>query len=274
MVTKRRALSVIGGLAFAFSTIIFAPLGVFSVITELITLLAFNEFLWMYHVNDDIGLYTISMAVFAIQSIAFLFPPLRSPGGALTLTPLTILTIALITQQIEEKNFGQILVILLGTAYVSFLLYYLVLLRAMPDGRELMIVLAIGTFGRNLGALVSGHLIRRGHTMLPKVSPRKTYEGTVGGLVFTLLIVSLSGHWLLPVLNLGDLIAISFLIGTLGQVGDLVESWLKRNASVINSGQILPGQGGILDSVDSLIFTAPALYFYIVIRMSVAGLHV
>ena len=85
----------------------------------------------------------------------------------------------------------------------------------------------------------------------------------MGGLVTSLVVAWLASRWFLPVLSAGDSLVLGFLLGVLGQLGDLTESMFKRGAGVKDSGYWIPGHGGILDKVDSLIFTAPAFYYYL-----------
>jgi len=269
MISKQRLLTVTVGWALAFVFLSLASIEVFNVIICVIALVAFNEFLRMYRVNKNIGFHLASLIIFMILSASFTYPRFRNLGIDLTLAPLIILALAL-TQKTEQTRANQIVIIIIGLAYLSFLLNYLVLIRVLPNGRELILVLSLGTWARDLGAFVFGQLMRQRHVIQPEVSPKKTYEGAVGGLVFALIAVIASATWLIPDWTLIDMIATSILIGVLGQVGDLVESWFKRNASVIDSSRILPGQGGFLDSIDSFIYTAPAMYFYIVLRMTMA----
>lgn len=269
MISKQRLLTVAVGWALAFVFLSLASIELFNVIICLIALLAFNEFLRMYRITENKGFHLTALIIFIILGASFIYPRFRSLGIDLTLAPLIILAVAL-TQKTEQVKIKQVAIIITGLAYLGFLLNYLVLIRVLPNGKELILILSLGTWGRDLGAFAFGHLLRQRHVIKPEVSPNKTYEGAVGGLTFTLIAVITSATWLVPTWTLIDMIATSILIGLLGQIGDLVESWFKRNASVVDSSRILPGQGGILDSIDSFIYTAPAMYFYIVLRMPTA----
>ncbi len=266
MISIKRVFSAAVVLLIAFITALIAPLFIYISVVSLVALLAFIEFLHMYHVNNNKGLYFVSITIFIFLCISCFFPNTRNSGLGLTIASLTIMALGLATQKIGGKHFEQLASCIVGTVYIAPLLYYLVLMRLGPEGSGFIILLGIGTGIRDLGSMLSGRVLRPGHTMLPMVSPRKTYEGAFGGLLFTLIAVIIASRWLIPTWNIYDAIAISLLIGTFGQVGDLVESWFKRNANAINSSNILPGQGGILDSFDSLIFTAPVLYFYVLLR--------
>jgi phosphatidate cytidylyltransferase len=117
----------------------------------------------------------------------------------------------------------------------------------------------------DMGAYLTGSVIGR-HQMIPHISPKKTWEGFGGALVFSLL-ASLAlyklmpGH--LPVLTMAHATVLGLLLGFAAVIGDLAESIIKRSTGVKNSGNMLPGIGGALDLVDSLLFTAPLLFFYL-----------
>lgn len=100
------------------------------------------------------------------------------------------------------------------------------------------------------------------HKLYPRISPAKTWEGFAGGMVGTLASAFVVRATILPVLSVGDCIALGLIAGVTGPVGDLVESMLKRSFGVKDSGHILPGHGGMLDRVDALMVNAPVVYFY------------
>ncbi len=117
----------------------------------------------------------------------------------------------------------------------------------------------------DMGAYLTGSVIGR-HQMIPHISPKKTWEGFGGALVFSLL-ASLALYKLMPghlsVLTMAHATVLGLLLGFAAVIGDLAESIIKRSTGVKNSGNLLPGIGGALDLVDSLLFTAPLLFFYL-----------
>jgi phosphatidate cytidylyltransferase len=99
--------------------------------------------------------------------------------------------------------------------------------------------------------------------LFPRVSPNKSWEGAIFGFVFAILAMILAKHLVLDFLSLKDAVAIGFITGTIGQIGDLAESLLKRDAGVKDSSNLIPGHGGIFDRFDSLLFSAPVIYLYL-----------
>jgi phosphatidate cytidylyltransferase len=117
----------------------------------------------------------------------------------------------------------------------------------------------------DMGAYITGSLIGR-HQLIPHISPKKTWEGFFGALAFSLfasvgLFRLMPGH--LSMLNGTHAVVLGLLLGFAAVVGDLAESIIKRSTGVKDSGNMLPGIGGALDLVDSLLFTAPLLFFYL-----------
>ncbi|MCX7876139.1 MAG: phosphatidate cytidylyltransferase [Melioribacteraceae bacterium] len=103
------------------------------------------------------------------------------------------------------------------------------------------------------------------HKLMPRVSPKKSWEGAIAGFVFSVIGMVASKSLILEFLSLTDAIAIGFIIGIFGQIGDLIESLIKRDANVKDSSSLIPGHGGILDRFDSLLFTSPIIYLYLLL---------
>jgi phosphatidate cytidylyltransferase len=154
---------------------------------------------------------------------------------------------------------------LTGILYMGWMLGHYVALRQLDHGRELVILAVFTTFACDTSAFFVGRAWGR-HHMAPTISPHKTWEGAIGGFVGAVAaalalrsLLSL-GDWLLP-LNYVEAIAVGCLIGIAAQLGDLLESLLKRRAGVKDSGNLIPGHGGVLDRIDSLVFTGVIVYY-------------
>jgi phosphatidate cytidylyltransferase len=101
------------------------------------------------------------------------------------------------------------------------------------------------------------------HKLFERVSPKKTWEGSIAGAIFAVITMIALQHWVLKYLLIGDAIAIGLIVGIFGQLGDLAESHLKRDAGIKDSSFFIPGHGGVFDRFDSLLFVAPLVYLYI-----------
>jgi phosphatidate cytidylyltransferase len=151
----------------------------------------------------------------------------------------------------------------LGIVYIPVLFSYLILIR---DGQQLIgakwiiFVLAI-VFAGDVGALYTGTFLGK-HKLNPAVSPKKTIEGSLGGIAVNIIIGVGFKLLLLPDLAWGTSFLFFISLGILGQMGDLFESGLKRVAGIKDSGGILPGHGGVLDRADATMLAAPLAYLF------------
>ncbi|MBZ0159974.1 phosphatidate cytidylyltransferase [Candidatus Methylomirabilis sp.] len=148
---------------------------------------------------------------------------------------------------------------LLGLIYVVGLLSVPALLRAMTLGRTYIFYLVFVTWAGDTGAFYIGSTMGK-RLLCPSVSPRKTVEGSVGGLVCSVLASGLAKLWFWEELGTVETLAMGCGLGVMGQAGDLCESMLKRSFGVKDTGALIPGHGGVLDRVDSLLFAGPVLY--------------
>jgi phosphatidate cytidylyltransferase len=151
-----------------------------------------------------------------------------------------------------------------GIFYVALLFSFLILIRGLPHGVTLLFFLLFVTWAGDTGAYLTGRALGK-HPLCPRVSPAKTIEGSCGGALFSIAIALVCQKTFLSHINLAHCLAMAVGINALNQIGDLSESAIKRSFKVKDSGKILPGHGGILDRIDSLLFAAPFLYYYILL---------
>ena len=147
-----------------------------------------------------------------------------------------------------------------GYLYLGLCTAYLILLMALPQGRAWLLLLTAITAASDTAAFYTGSKFGR-HKLCPAISPGKTWEGFAGGLAGSLGAALLVRHFFLPEQSLLWICLIVLLLGCLGAAGDLSESVIKRAFGVKDSGSLLPGHGGLLDRIDSLLLTAPVLYY-------------
>ncbi|MDQ0286661.1 phosphatidate cytidylyltransferase [Desulfofundulus luciae] len=151
-------------------------------------------------------------------------------------------------------------VTLLATLYIG-LFVYIYLLRLLPNGWIWLTFTLVGTWSSDTVAYFIGKRWGR-RQLAPALSPGKTVEGAVGGLAGSLL-AAVAFMIIYPFLPRGPMLLLGLLLGLAAVVGDLVESAFKRQAGVKDAGDIIPGHGGILDRFDSMLFTAPLVYYYV-----------
>lgn len=155
----------------------------------------------------------------------------------------------------------------LGIVYIPLSLSLLVFLRDTDGGIRWILWLLIVGFVNDTGAFYSGTFFGK-HKLSPNISPNKTIEGSLGGIVS-----SMTAGFVFSMIFFNDLalafstIPCSFLMAAAGQIGDLFESAMKRISSVKDSGKILPGHGGMLDRIDGLLLAIPVLYAYLVVMV-------
>ncbi|MCG8429552.1 MAG: phosphatidate cytidylyltransferase [Candidatus Omnitrophica bacterium] len=149
-----------------------------------------------------------------------------------------------------------------GILYVSWFLSFIIRVRQLENGMWLLVSLLLITKVGDIGAYLVGS--RFGKTpLIPRISPHKSVEGSLGGLLFS-VIAAVACAGILK-LELFHLLLTGFCFGILGQLGDLSESLIKRDCQIKDSGKAFPGMGGVLDQIDSLLFTAPVFYLYMVV---------
>jgi phosphatidate cytidylyltransferase len=153
-----------------------------------------------------------------------------------------------------------LMVNVLGLLYIPLLLGHFIWLRYLNDGQWWVFWLLVVVMAGDTGAFYCGRTW--GKTKLyPEVSPGKTWAGAIGGVVAAVIFGAAVGHWALPRMRLGGLAGLALALAIVGLLGDLFESMLKRQAEVKDTSGLLPGHGGMLDRLDSLLFAAPVVVY-------------
>jgi phosphatidate cytidylyltransferase len=175
--------------------------------------------------------------------------------------------IVLLLRPSREKAFRDWAWTIVGALYVGWMLSYWLNLRGLEDGRNWVYLAMLTTFANDTGAFFIGRAKGK-HKLAPTISPAKTWGGAIGGLISAILaavVIAMVLNLISPfTFKYWQIILLGFLVGLFAQLGDLVESLLKRNMGVKESGNLLPGHGGILDRFDSLIFVGAVVYYYVI----------
>jgi len=163
----------------------------------------------------------------------------------------------------REDNFdvNSVAKVVFGMVYIPLLTSHYILLRKLDNGIYwIILVLIIGIIGDTVALYVGKNLGKR--KLIPLVSPGKTVEGTIGLIVGATVAGTLFGYFFIPGISWIHFLLLGFVGSIIGQLGDLCESAIKRNYGRKDAGTLLPGHGGLLDRMDSLIFVAPFVYYY------------
>ncbi|MCU0224181.1 MAG: phosphatidate cytidylyltransferase [Acidobacteria bacterium] len=203
------------------------------------------------------GTITVALSIGFAPSAA---PPL------LTAVVLAALLAALAATGPLAPRVDRVLGTLFVVAYLGLTGGYLgalgtVQLPGATDRGDMLILAMVAVYVGDIFALYGGRAFGR-HPLAPVISPKKTWEGAIAGLAGSVAGALLAPLWFARALPVRHAVALGLLLGIVGIAGDLAESLLKRAAEVKDSGTLLPGHGGILDRIDSLLFAAPVLYSY------------
>jgi len=182
---------------------------------------------------------------------------------ALTLLFLAIAVYTLFSFKEIKAAASEAALLFFGQLYIPFLLGYLVLIRNQPLGWQwILLIMFIVMSGDSAAYFIGCRFGKR--KLYQAVSPNKSVEGAIGGVAGSIAGVIAAKFTFFNEISLPDALLAAILIGTISQVGDLFESLLKRSCGVKDSGSIVPGHGGILDRLDSILFAAPVAYYYAV----------
>jgi len=294
----KRILTAVILIPIVLLLVLHAPVLVLALVAALVALLAVQELLKLaeaYGISPFhwptyifVGLFFLFLAVNPGKNTPLLSTAIfaGSLGFVAAITPFVFLAIGM--QRTELRSaFPAAMTSAFAFFYVALPLGFLVQIREQLSGAFLLLYLLLLVWAGDIFAYFVGRSVGR-HLMSPRISPRKTWEGALASLIASLGVGMLLYQYALPIssalLNahlierkdglfalqkaaLWPTLLLSAAINIAAQVGDLVESLLKRGAGVKDSGTILPGHGGMLDRIDALLFAAPLLWYYAAWRM-------
>ncbi|OGX28646.1 MAG: hypothetical protein A2879_04660 [Omnitrophica WOR_2 bacterium RIFCSPHIGHO2_01_FULL_49_10] len=252
---------------FVFFTVMVWPNWFFCTVLTVMIALALNEFYTLVE-KKGIAIFKISgisIGILVPTSIFFAFEPTK--GWELLFIIAVLLTIFILQFTRSESNQAIVGVstTTFGILYISWTFSFLMKLKliqqdSLPAGGLLVAFLLLVTKVGDIGAYFIGTYFGK-HSLIPRISPKKSVEGAIGGFIFSVAAALISKSFL-PSVSLYHLLILGCLLGILAQIGDLSASLIKRDSQVKDSADLIPGLGGVLDLVDSILFTAPTLYFY------------
>ena len=289
----KRVLTAVVLIPIVLFLVLRAPVAVLALVAALVALLAVQELLKL---AEAYGIQPFRWPIYIFVGLFFIFlaltpgdnKPLLSSaifiyttGFAAALAPFVFLTIGMRRGDMRGA-FPAAMTSTFAFAYIALPLGFLVQVRQQWSGAFLLLYLLLLVWAGDIFAYFVGSTLGR-HLMSPRISPKKTWEGAVASLLASLVVGALLYNYALPISSvllkahlierrdgffalqkppLGQALLLSAAINIAAQLGDLVESLIKRGAGVKDSGAILPGHGGMLDRIDALLFAAPVLWYY------------
>jgi phosphatidate cytidylyltransferase len=288
----KRVLTAVVLIPIVLVIVLRAPIAVLALVTALIALLAIQEFLKL---SEAYGIRPFHWPTYVFVGLFFVFlavspgnKPLLSTaifvytiGFAAAIAPFVFLTVGMRRADLSGA-FPAALVSTFAFCYIALPLGFLVQIREQWAGAFLLIYLFFVVWAGDIFAYFVGASVGR-HLMSPRVSPKKTWEGALASIIASLIVGALLYNYALPISSallslhlierrdgffalqkpdLWPVLLLSAAINVAAQLGDLVESLIKRGAGVKDSGTLLPGHGGVLDRIDALLFAAPVLWYY------------
>jgi phosphatidate cytidylyltransferase len=289
----KRILTAVVLIPIVLAVVLRAPIPALALVAALVALLTAQELL---RLSEAYGISPLRWPTYIFVSIFFVFLAIHpgsdtpllstaifiySTGFAAAIAPFLFLAIGMLRANLSSA-FPAALVSTFAFVYVALPLGFLVQLREQWSGAFLLLYLLLLVWAGDIFAYFVGRSLGR-HLMSPRISPKKTWEGALASLLASLAVGVLLYNYALPIssalLNahliekrdgffalekpaLWPVLLLSAGINVAAQLGDLVESLIKRGAGAKDSGTILPGHGGMLDRIDALLFAAPVLWYY------------
>jgi phosphatidate cytidylyltransferase len=234
-----------------------------AIIVHVASLIALLEFYWIVLREDPMWIRVIGGCIGVSVSVLVYWLPKRPDALMALLIFATLVSAILFLIRLGDVRSAAVSMALMvfGIVYIPLLLTCLALIKRMPDGGAWVLMILFITFGSDTGAYAAGRLFGK-RKLYPSVSPGKTVEGAIGGLLTAFAMAMVAKLTYLARLSWADVAFISIPGGALGQIGDLVESMVKRAYGVKDSGRIIPGHGGLLDRIDALLFVSAHTYLY------------
>lgn len=255
----KRVLSTLILLPIFIAIVMAGPIWLFGATVVVVSAIAQWEFTGMFERAGVRTFRLLGLVGGTMVTASFALP--ISERIAFTTVLLGVLIAALWWPRGERIRWEPAAVTVFGICYVNWLLGYGFWLRDLPAGTDWVLLLVWVTWMGETAAYVVGSTLGR-TKLAPVISPRKTVEGALAQLVVSVLAALAAQVWFFTELGRGQVVVAGLLLGVVGQLGDLVESFIKRGCSAKDTGALIPGHGGLLDRLDSLLFNTPVLYYY------------
>ncbi len=248
----------------AIVAIFLLPIWTFGVISSLFIGIGLSEF-FKFDSKNIFPRSFIMLGIISGMALPYTTYTLNPQGGIWEAGFFIFLLIMLFLIQFNTPDnhnaVALIALTLFGVFYIGWFFTFLVKIRFLSQGHKLVAYLLLVTKGGDIGAYLIGSRFGK-HKLIQRISPKKSIEGAIGGFLFSMIFALLSRFYI-DWFSLSDILISGALIGVFAQLGDLAESLVKRNYHVKDSSPFIPGLGGMLDVMDSILFTAPIFYIFL-----------
>ena len=255
-----RVISGVIAIPIVLGIILYGHLGLFFFLIASIVLIAGHEYFSMV-ANAGVSGFPIEGLVLSFLLLVtwFFIPQFLTLFGIFI--PLTLFIVWCFREKNVRVALDSISYTLFGILYTAGLGGYFLLISNLEGGRQMIVFILLFVWAGDSAAFYVGRKMGE-RKLLEVVSPNKTIEGAVANVMGTLIAALLASSLFFNEIPLIHCLIVAFICGIIGQFGDLAESLIKRNCQVKDSGTLIPGHGGVLDRIDSLLFVAPAFYCY------------
>ncbi len=240
--------------------IILGPPSILHLMVLLATFLGLREYYNLVLPHSGRIERVVGIGLGLILSITISLGAMKESSLFFVIILLILSVLSMATSKELSSKIPEMGMTLFGIFFIGFLLAYVSLIRNLPDGRLWVLFLIATVWAGDISALLSGSFFGK-HKLYPKISPNKTFEGLGGSIVGSIIVALAFALLFIPRLQKGVCILLAIGMGIFGQLGDFTESMLKRSARVKDSGTLIPGHGGMLDRLDSFLFSAPFLHY-------------
>jgi phosphatidate cytidylyltransferase len=259
-VLRTRLATAVVALPLLFCTVVYAPLAIFAGLVVGVSAAAAYEFFYMaFPAHPAQRFVGVILSIVVAAGVSAARPEFS--GLAIACAVAGGLVFCLFDAESMAPAVTRAGYLVLGVVYAGFLLAHFVPLHRLPDGRWWVVFTIFVAMSSDTGAYFTGRIAGR-RPLAARVSPKKTVEGAIGGLACGVLAAAFAHLIFLPRSGWPEVWLLGVAISTLSQLGDLTESMFKRAFGAKDSGWIIPGHGGILDRVDSLVFPAIFSFYF------------
>lgn len=264
---KQRVIFGILGVILAIAILVFCPVIVVGIFVGIISLIALNEFYSVTSLSKGKSPAVLLGYVFSLlySVLAIFYPDAIFKYFVVIIAGYVFLSMIVMVLFHDKCSFNKAALSFLGVIYIVVFFGHALFIRQLEYGKALIWVLFIAAWSTDTFAYVFGRTIGK-HKLCPRISPKKTVEGAIGGILGCILCVAVYVYFVANYssyeVNYTNVVFLAIAASVFSQIGDLAASCIKREHNVKDYGNLIPGHGGILDRFDSVLLISPIVYYF------------